>query len=170
MTEFETDYLAHHGIKGQKWGVRRTPEELGHKTKSVKKAKTNLVKKAVDSYKKNRENDKADSHERVKKYIRKHPSKIVRYGQTLTKEEANDLIKQIEFDRKLKSIRDEEIQGGWKKVQNAANNLNTISNLLTYSKNVYNTTAEIHNALIDSGHAKGKRWVRVGGNQDKSNK
>jgi len=24
------DYLEHHGIKGQKWGVRRTPEQLGH--------------------------------------------------------------------------------------------------------------------------------------------
>lgn len=22
----------HHGIKGQKWGVRRTPQQLGHKT------------------------------------------------------------------------------------------------------------------------------------------
>ena len=26
--------LVHHGIKGQKWGVRRTPEELGHCTKT----------------------------------------------------------------------------------------------------------------------------------------
>lgn len=26
-----TDELYHHGIKGQKWGVRRTPEQLGHK-------------------------------------------------------------------------------------------------------------------------------------------
>lgn len=25
------DLLKHHGVKGQKWGVRRTPEELGHK-------------------------------------------------------------------------------------------------------------------------------------------
>lgn len=25
----------HHGIKGQKWGVRRTPEELGHRPKGA---------------------------------------------------------------------------------------------------------------------------------------
>lgn len=29
----ETDaYIEHHGIKGQKWGVRRTPAQLGHAT------------------------------------------------------------------------------------------------------------------------------------------
>lgn len=27
--------LFHHGVKGQKWGVRRTPEELGHVTESA---------------------------------------------------------------------------------------------------------------------------------------
>lgn len=27
--------LQHHGIKGQKWGVRRTPEQLGHPRKNV---------------------------------------------------------------------------------------------------------------------------------------
>lgn len=25
--------LYHHGVKGQKWGVRRSPEQLGHRTK-----------------------------------------------------------------------------------------------------------------------------------------
>lgn len=34
---YQEDVLEHYGIKGMKWGVRRTPEQLGHKTKKLKK-------------------------------------------------------------------------------------------------------------------------------------
>lgn len=40
MSIFDSSYCGsiwHHGIKGQKWGVRRTPEELGHISKSAGK-------------------------------------------------------------------------------------------------------------------------------------
>lgn len=30
------DYFKHYGVKGMKWGVRRTPEQLGHKPKKPK--------------------------------------------------------------------------------------------------------------------------------------
>lgn len=33
------EYLAHHGILGQKWGVRRTPEQLGQLRNPVRQAK-----------------------------------------------------------------------------------------------------------------------------------
>lgn len=36
-------YLEHHGIKGMKWGVRRTPEQLGHR--NLRKAKTSNLDK-----------------------------------------------------------------------------------------------------------------------------
>ena len=35
-------YLMHHGIKGMKWGVRRTPAQLGHKPSAHSTAKTKL--------------------------------------------------------------------------------------------------------------------------------
>lgn len=38
-------YLEHHGIKGMKWGVRRTPEQLGHDT-TKKKSKLSFLLKS----------------------------------------------------------------------------------------------------------------------------
>lgn len=40
------NYLKHYGVLGMKWGVRRTPTQLGHKTKEQK---TSEKKKRLDS-------------------------------------------------------------------------------------------------------------------------
>lgn len=41
------EYLAHYGVKGMKWGVRRTPEQLGHLSNS--RRRVNASNKSVDS-------------------------------------------------------------------------------------------------------------------------
>ena len=35
-------YLMHHGIIGMKWGVRRTPEQLGHRSEKKQEIKNRL--------------------------------------------------------------------------------------------------------------------------------
>ncbi len=42
-------FLMHYGVKGMKWGVRRTPEELGHKPKQMveKTTEPGIIKTTV---------------------------------------------------------------------------------------------------------------------------
>lgn len=53
-TNEESDELAHHGIKGMKWGIRRAKAQLGYKTSGLKskKSSSNSTKKEQTSNKK----------------------------------------------------------------------------------------------------------------------
>lgn len=72
VEEFKMDEIYHHGIKGQKWGVRRTPAQLGYKISS-----------AIETHKANqarisRINDRADAKTKKIKADAKTQAKILR--------------------------------------------------------------------------------------------
>lgn len=46
------EFLERHGIKGQRWGIRRTPEQLGHKVSKLKKKNAKIEQKSIDKEKK----------------------------------------------------------------------------------------------------------------------
>ena len=76
----------HHGIKGMKWGVRHTPEQLGHKTgsKSAKKDDSHEDYKNAHDNKSVRKMSDAELRTRLnrlnmeKQYSQMNPSRVSR--------------------------------------------------------------------------------------------
>lgn len=105
--------LYHYGIKGMKWGVRRTPEQLGH----VKKAASNAGKAVGSAAKKvasaagkaysSRRQKKADKKaaEEEKKRRRKPISE-------LTDDELRQRISRLELEKRYRDLQPQKISKG----------------------------------------------------------
>lgn len=131
INETFEEYLEHHGIKGMHWGVRRTPEQLGHK---VSKAREKFEKygnkastaaeagnaKAFDKYKKKAEKTyktELKLNEQLQKAIKRQneaDEKVVNKGSLedvlaisdrLTKEQLDKAYNRISSKQKLESLR-----------------------------------------------------------------
>lgn len=64
-----SDELMHYGVKGMKWGVRRTPEQLGHKQKSKKSTDSDYEAKTRDMLHRINEIGKFDISDTYGKYL-----------------------------------------------------------------------------------------------------
>ena len=131
INETFEEYLEHHGIKGMHWGIRRTPEQLGHKVSKArekfekygKKASTAAESgnaKAFDKYKKKAEKTyktELKLNEQLQKAIKRQneaDEKVVNRGSLedvlaisdrLTKEQLDKAYNRISSKQKLESLR-----------------------------------------------------------------
>lgn len=161
MNEYET-YLAHHGIKGQKWGIRRYQNADGSLTAEGRKRKglgepRRSLKERLSNKKTAQEKTPEQEKTELKEYLRKHPKKFPKYGNSLTRAEAQEVINNIQFDRQLKDIRKQEIDRGFETIRTVTNTMQTVGNAINAGKNVYNAYADIHNSL-----GKGKKLTKIG--------
>ena len=160
------DELYHHGVKGQKWGVRRTAAQLGHRVAKAGKAagkfagkQTIKAKKAVVAAVKQKH-----AENKEKRYYKKlHKKKLSQ----MTDKEITDLTKRVKIEASLKSEKYESrVQNARKFYKNVAQEpLNTYLN--EYSK------AAIKKAFGDDGKVKnvvqGKPPKSITTKQEESN-
>lgn len=89
----KTNYLQHHGVKGMKWGVRRTPQQLGHEIKKRRAQKKAEDKAYRQKMKKIGDNYYALESDRRRARFAKNP-KAVKVGAMAVK----SVLEQMMFD------------------------------------------------------------------------
>lgn len=106
------DYLEHHGIKGQRWGVRRTPEQLGHILQkknarhygkynaAVRKISKIQGDKSISQLSKKERNKMIKATDLAKKYMEKIQSDEAKYTKKIDKATAKQEAKEIKLAEK----------------------------------------------------------------------
>ena len=92
----EYNALAHYGILGMHWGVRRTPEQLGHRPSGGQKPKKRLS---------------ADERERARRRAASNKRR------TLSTEEIKARIERLKLEKQLKDLTEEDLNPGRKAVK-----------------------------------------------------
>lgn len=172
------EYLAHHGIKNQRWGVKHGPPYPVVRGTGGKPKVTNIVKSrlkgAIEKRKEARAEKKVENadqrHSRLREEVVRSPKKITKYKKEFSRQELEDMIKEIQFNRKLEDIRFEEIKRGRERFESFKKSVGNIKDFATYSKDMYNLAADINNLLVDSGKSNGAKWKKLGGDNNNSNK
>lgn len=132
----ESNALAHYGILGMKWGVRRTPEQLARargKTKS----------------------EKEESPEEKKDRVLKSRSaeELYKNADLFTTDELRTAYNRLTLERDIKKLVPEKVSKGEQYADKFIKTGNKISEVADTGTKLYNHAARLYNSLTESGRA-----------------
>ena len=161
------DYIYHYGIKGMKWGIRRTAEELGHKIKSKfsrkKKAssdesggssESSKIKGSVTvkGTKKNpsttRTSDGSSTEERKKKVLESRSAKeLYENADLFTTKELQDAYNRLVLEKNIKNLTPKQVSKGQQMIDKYVNTAETIAKVLNSTNKVASQLNRFKNIL-----------------------
>ena len=148
------DYLYHHGIKGMKWGVRRTPAQLGHDVKkttkkvagfirdSYSKHKTKKASKKEEATRKKTEATEADRQkalERKKAAVlnSRSPKLLYENARLFTDQELQSAYNRLVLERNIANLTPKEKTAGQKFAEKSSTISQTIGNISKTAASAY---------------------------------
>lgn len=118
--------LYHHGVKGMKWGVRRTPAQLGHKTTSSKK------KKVVREVKVHEDHKKAHSKKSIKE---------------MSDQELRERLNRLQMEQNYRKLDTNTVKKGRSYINSALKTAKTVAEITGTGIAIYNNIDRIRKIM-----------------------
>lgn len=156
----DNNELYHFGIKGMKWGIRRTPAQLGHTTKNKNQRKND--KQAL--------NKKARIDKKKREVLKSRSAKeLYKYANLFDTRELQEAYNRLQLERNIQNLVPKEVKKGQNFTQKVIKSGRTVSDLLDTGTKLYNNVAKIYNST-ENGRANPIPLINGDGNKQKNKK
>ena len=156
----DNNELYHFGIKGMKWGIRRTPIQLGHTTKNKNQRKNDRQEL----------NKKARIEKKKREVLKSRSAKeLYKYANLFNTRELQEAYNRLQLERNIQNLFPKEVKKGQDFTQKIIKSGRTVSDLLDTGTKLYNNVAKIYNST-ENGRANPVPLINGDGNKQKNKK
>lgn len=161
-------YLAHYGILGMKWGVRRFQNKDGSLTKDGKRryetaenkkarhkpsSARKLAKQRAENLEKARlaKAEKKQFEEDKKKALESgSAADVLKYKGKLSNQELQNAFNRINLEQQLSSMAQKDVKTGWDKMDALMNKVGKVTDYSNKAISMYNVIAKVNNSFNDT--------------------